>query len=122
MFRRAVCLFSLVLLLNMASTISAAECWLQVQAGVELDWNTSGSWWPGVPTADDIAEIDGIGGICKIDVTAAAGEVRVADWYYIGGPPSYGGTLNIYPGADLSVVDGATYNGDLLIGVQPYRD
>ena len=119
MFRKAVCLFSLVLLLSMVGTTYAADVWFQGPDGTEKDWDVAANWWPGVPGVNDVAEIDGLGYICKVDGTAAAGEVRPGDWHNIAGSPKYGGTLNMYPGSDRSVLDGATYNGDLFIGYQP---
>jgi hypothetical protein len=117
-------LISFVLVLVLAGDAPALELWSRDDyPGVELDWNDAYTWWgAGVPTtSEDDAHIDGWGGIVGLDSSAVAGEVIVGDYFTQWDPCQP--TLNIYPGANLLLeYDPEYFDGDFLLGLQPYRD
>jgi hypothetical protein len=97
MYKKCVCLISLVLLLGMAGKVLAAVTYNQYSGPANGDWNTAGNWALGhVPTTSEKAGAKTVGGPLVASSTPACGE------WTLGG--TAGGIITINSGGSVSTV------------------
>jgi hypothetical protein len=109
MYKKCVCLISLVFLLGMVGNVSAAVTYNQYSGPTNGDWNTAANWALGhVPTTAEKAGFKTVGGPLVAASTPACGE------WTLGG--TAGGIITINTGGTVSTVTSGGGTGRVVLG------